>query len=61
MKARAVKEPQVMTEFQYSRIYAQGWNAARTGVTAGKPPVRNPYPTDPERERWRQGFMAAQG
>lgn len=51
-----MNEPQVMTEFQYSRVYAQGWNAARTW--SKKPGVRNPYPKDPERERWRQGFMA---
>lgn len=51
-----VKQPQVMTEFEFSRIYAQGWNAARGG--SSKPAVRNPYPADPERERWRQGFMA---
>jgi hypothetical protein len=56
-----MKEPQVLTEFQYSRIYAQGWNAARTGSAAPKPVVRNPYPADPERSRWQQGFAAATG
>jgi hypothetical protein len=55
-----MKEPQTMTEFQYSRIYAQGWNAARTGSTA-KTKTRNPYPADPERARWQQGFTAASG
>ncbi len=50
-----------MTEFQYSRIYAQGWNAARTGTTAAKTKTRNPYPADPERARWQQGFAAASG
>ena len=47
------------TEFQYSRIYAQGWNAARTGTTASKAAVPNPYSCEPERSRWQQGFAAA--
>jgi len=52
-----VKEPDVMTEFEFSRIYAQGWNAARTAGTWNRP-TRNPYPQDPERARWQQGFAA---
>lgn len=55
--SETMKEPQLMTEYEFSRIYAQGWNAARTA--SAKPPARNPYPADPQRERWRQGFMAA--
>lgn len=52
------------TAFRHSRIYAEGWNAARK-LSASVPPgapepvVRNPYPAEPERSRWREGFAAA--
>ena len=46
--------------FRLSRIYAQGWNAARTlALNPGKP-VTNPYTSEPERGRWDQGFAEAQ-
>ncbi len=60
--------PQAL-EFALSRIYALGWSAARQGLAAeAGPPVResgsgegaalNPYPADPERARWDDGFKA---
>lgn len=49
-----------MSDFQLSRIYAQGWNAARTG-RAKQDAARNPYAADPERTRWLEGFAAASG
>ena len=48
-----------LTEFQYSRIYAQGWNAARIDSTASKVAAANPYPSGPEHTRWQEGFAAA--
>jgi len=54
-----MKSVPALTEFQYSRIYAQGWNAARTDSTTSKSTTRNPYHSDPERTRWQQGFTAA--
>ena len=45
------------TAFRLSRIYAQGWNAART-VKDGE--QINPYPAEPERGRWLAGFANAQ-
>jgi hypothetical protein len=48
-----------MTEFHYSRIYAEGWNAARKNSTASNAAVLNPYPAEPERSRWQEGFAAA--
>jgi hypothetical protein len=42
--------------FRLSRIYAQGWNTARTAKTAEH---ANPYPADPERGRWQAGFADA--
>ncbi len=56
-----MKSAPVLTEFQYSRIYAQGWNAARIDSVTSKAAVRNPYPSEPERSRWQQGFAAASG
>jgi ribosome modulation factor len=44
------------TPFRLSRIYAQGWNAARAVNGA----AANPYPADPERSRWQEGFSQAQ-
>ena len=50
------------TAFRQSRIYAEGWNAARTmpvGAATAKPAASNPYPSEPERSRWQEGFAAA--
>lgn len=44
--------------FRLSRIYAEGWNAARrAGPENGAAP--NPYRTEPERTRWDEGFAKA--
>jgi hypothetical protein len=51
--------PQKATPFHLSRIYAQGWNAARSAWKADGAPA-NPYDTDPERSRWQTGFHNAQ-
>lgn len=51
-----------MTAFRQSRIYAEGWNAARTSSLDAEPrgiATLNPYRTDPERARWNDGFRAA--
>ncbi len=45
------------TDFALSRIYAQGWNVART---PGKSRPSNPYRAEPERSRWQTGFADAQ-
>jgi len=45
--------------FRQSRIYAEGWNAART--LSGGIPSPNPYSSEPERSRWQAGFIAASG
>jgi hypothetical protein len=52
--------------FQLSRIYSQGWNAARKLLAGGKSDLdateaasRNPYPTGEESLRWTKGFMEA--
>jgi hypothetical protein len=47
------------TAFRLSRIYAQGWNAARTSSLKPSEPVVNPYPAEPERSRWNEGFAGA--
>jgi len=49
--------------FRLSRIYAQGWNAARprsarTG-TLQTHKVINPYTSEPERSRWDEGYANA--
>ncbi len=47
--------------FQHSRVYAQGWNAARrsslkTEANLQKVAASNPYESEPERTRWNEGF-----
>ena len=47
-----------LSAFRRSRIYAQGWNAAREPrAGAGfNPGIVNPYPSDPEKSRWDSGY-----
>jgi hypothetical protein len=51
--------PTKATAFHLSRIYAQGWNAARMAWTADDAPA-NPYIGEPEQSRWQTGFSSAQ-
>ncbi len=51
--------------FQLSRLYAEGWNVANkltaeesSDFTAQKMAALNPYPDDPERSKWSEGFSA---
>ena len=41
--------------FQLSRVFAQGWNAARTGLEEAV----NPYAGEPEKSRWKDGYRGA--
>jgi hypothetical protein len=46
--------------FRLSRVYAQGWNTARTrslrtGPAAEKATI-NPYMSEPDRGRWAEGY-----
>ena len=50
--------------FRLSRVYAQGWNAARqltanTRADAVAMAALNPYTSEPERSRWDEGFTNA--
>lgn len=52
--------------FQLSRIYSQGWNAARklladarSDVDKAQAATLNPHRTVEERERWSRGFEEA--
>jgi hypothetical protein len=49
--------------FRRSRVYAQGWNAARAwSLRRGPAPVKavtNPYSAEPEQSRWNEGYTAA--
>ena len=51
--------PAKVTPFRLSRIYAQGWNAARLDWRAAGAPV-DPYVAEPERSRWQAGFSGSQ-
>lgn len=47
-----------LSAFRRSRIYAQGWNAAREARTGDAliQGVINPYPSEPEKSRWDSGY-----
>ena len=50
-----------LSAFQRSRIYALGWNAARgprTGYAVPQDAI-NPYPSEPEKSRWAEGYANA--
>ena len=51
-----------LSAFRRSRIYAQGWNAAREPRTGGalRKDVVNPYTSEPEKSRWDEGYANAQ-
>jgi len=38
--------------FQLSRVFAQGWNAARAGLED----AINPHAGEPEKSRWNDGY-----
>jgi hypothetical protein len=49
--------------FQHSRVFAQGWNAARTWSLRTDPAaakaMTNPHTSQPERSRWDEGYASA--
>ena len=46
--------------FRLSRIYAQGWSAARSlSSRIGVQKIINPYSSEPERDRWDKGYANA--
>ena len=47
-----------LSAFRRSRIYAQGWNAAREPRILRKDVV-NPYTAEPEKSRWEEGYANA--
>jgi len=53
-----------MSPFRLSRIYAEGWNAARnlpavSPLSGERIAKLNPYGTEPARSRWIEGFTKA--
>ena len=55
-----------ISEFKLSRIYAEGWNAAKklpldahAALDAGRLADLNPYTHKSEKARWNDGFRAA--
>src|SRR5258706_5630950 len=63
---RSRRGPVETSAFELSRIYSQGWNAARKLVAAGQSDLdanqaaaRNPYPIGEENARWTKGFTEA--
>jgi hypothetical protein len=53
-------KPALLQSFRSSRIFAGGWNAARTSLLDIAQADKNPYPPGPEHQRWSEGFAQAQ-
>ena len=53
-------DPSPEDQFRQSRIYAQGWNAARSWSLEHGPapakPAANPYASEPDKSRWDEGY-----
>ena len=45
--------------FRSSRIFAEGWNAARKRSLEEGREKNNPYPPGPEHSRWNEGYSQA--
>jgi len=62
-KGRPMTHISDKTAFRYSRIYAEGWKAARSLLNAGANltdvQALNPYQSGLERTRWSEGFAKA--
>ncbi|HEY4275480.1 MAG TPA: hypothetical protein VGM68_08355 [Rhizomicrobium sp.] len=58
MPVQMPEKERALRDYKLSRAYAKGWNAAR-GRQADA--AANPYPADPERARWHEGFTKAAG
>lgn len=55
-----MSQPSPEDHFRQSRIYAQGWNAARAWSlehgSAPATPATNPYTSEPDKSRWNEGY-----
>jgi len=45
--------------FRLSRVYAKGWNAARSQSLGPAKIPPNPFASQPERDRWEEGYSGA--
>jgi len=52
--------PTRQENFLLSRVYAKGWNAARSHSLGPAKAPANPYASDPEKSRWAEGYSGAQ-
>ncbi len=50
---------EISQTFRGSRIFAEGWNAARKYSLESGGEKQNPYAPGPEHARWNEGFTQA--
>lgn len=48
-----------VTDFELSRAYAAGWNAAKKNFMDDPKAAKNPFSDDAKRERWAAGYAEA--
>tara|TARA_R110000868_G_scaffold877_3_gene6551 strand:+ start:1233 stop:1406 length:174 start_codon:yes stop_codon:yes gene_type:complete len=47
------------TDFELSRAYAAGWNAAKKNFMDDPEAATNPFPEGAKRDRWAEGYSEA--
>jgi hypothetical protein len=48
-----------VTDFELSRAYAAGWNAAKKNFMDDPEAAKNPFPKGEKHERWAAGYSEA--
>lgn len=48
-----------VTDFELSRAYAAGWNAAKKNFTDDPEGAKNPFPEGVKHDRWAEGYAEA--
>jgi len=48
-----------VSDFELSRAYAAGWNAAKQNYTDNPKWAKNPFPAGPKHDRWATGYAEA--
>lgn len=48
-----------LSDYELSRAYAEGWNAARKNIGDALQAARNPHPEGEAHKRWADGYNGA--
>jgi len=48
-----------ISDYELSRAYAEGWNAAKKNISDEPDAARNPHPKGEAHQRWADGYNGA--